>query len=125
MVETLASWRCLAKQEEANFGGRRGFGPFVHFSRKTAPCCPQRSALNMAIDWSKIDKKSLAVLIGLCILFNWLNKKLVPWMESSWKWRAELKAKADKVRADWKAADEAEFAAGTKGKKKREGKKKK
>ena len=85
----------------------------------------QQSALNMAIDWSKIDKKSLAVLIGLCVLFNWLNKKLVPWMESSWKWRAKLKAKADKVRADWKAADEAEFAAGTKGKKKREGKKKK
>ena len=36
-----------------------------------------------------------------------------------------LKANADKVRADWDAAAEAEFASETKGKKKREGKKKK
>ena len=80
----------------------------------------------MAIDWSKIDKKSLAVLIGLCILFNWLNKKLVPWMESSWKWRAELKANADKVRSERALEEEkAILVKETKGKKKREGKKKK
>ena len=53
--------------------GKGGFGLLWSFPRQA-----QRSALNMAIDWSKIDKKSLAVLIGLCILFNWLNKKLVP-----------------------------------------------
>jgi hypothetical protein len=41
----------------------------------------------MAIDWSKIDKKSLALLVGMCILFNWVNGKLVPWMENKWKWR--------------------------------------
>lgn len=119
MVERLANFSPAASCRRQISGGR--VWAVVHFFSVGA----QQSALNMAIDWSKIDKKSLAVLIGLCVLFNWLNKKLVPWMESSWKWRAELKAKADKVRADWKAADEAEFAAGTKGKKKREGKKKK
>ena len=41
----------------------------------TAPASSTTS-INMAIDWSKIDKKSLALLVGMCILFNWVNGKL-------------------------------------------------
>ena len=97
--------------------------------RDARPCptgpASSTTSINMAIDWSKLDKKSLAVLVGMCILFNWVNGKLVPWMENKWKWRAELKAKANLVRAEWDKQDFPEDAS-VKGKKtKKEGKKKK